>query len=283
MASSRMRKWLGNPILALVIGLMLAGATLVFPGSLQLGITLWCLAAVVLLLALAEWRGWSFQSPVVRSQIGRAPMRQFVWQRRRPLTSQNLPMASPLLPPGRPGPAVAAYLSVKVTSGPTVVGDTVMLRPGTVSGTLPLRLDCSGLKGQRRGNLPKDDWVWSALETLLVNDDPARPLVFKPWLVGRRRSNQAQTERIPAADRVLRLEPNASLTSDFTFVEKMRWPATEDKADPPQGWASLELVFLEVGTGRDRRVVFRRGRTEFLPPKRPRRAWARKIDRRGPT
>jgi|ERR1700730_13631761 len=61
-----MRRVLGHPVLALVVAIFLAGEPEIWPGSRPVGITLWTVAFVVGVFALAEWRGWAFRSPIVR-------------------------------------------------------------------------------------------------------------------------------------------------------------------------------------------------------------------------
>jgi hypothetical protein len=186
-----------------------------------------------------------------------------IWQRkggdaRRRSHSQNparrLPTPSPPVPPSPPGPATHAYLTIQ--SGNVILGHGI-IPPNAISGDLPLRVEMDGLAGSRRGQAAKDAWVWSAPEVSLVNNSH-EPIVFRVWLVARHGKELNRVERIRADVGDVRLEPAGSVVQSFNFVmPTLQWKDEEDKANPPNAWRGLEVVFLEVGTSRERRILFR--------------------------
>jgi hypothetical protein len=148
-----------------------------------------------------------------------------------------------------------------VRSGNVVLGHG-LIPPNAISGDLPLRVEMDGLTGSRRGQEAKDTWVWSASEVSLVSES-GEPLVFRGWLVARHGSQLNYVEQIRADVGDLRLEPWGSTAQSFNFVmPTSKWKSEEDKADPPGSWRGLEVIFREVGTGRERRILFRSAKAQ---------------------
>jgi hypothetical protein len=124
--------------------------------------------------------------------------------------------------------------------------------PGTPRGTLAVRIQMEGLRGERVDGTTGEEWVWILDDVHFVNatDDV---LVFQAWLtvplVG-----HALTQ---IRGDVVRLEPRASTSLGFRFVQAL-WHLDEATQLSPPGSVdgNLEFVLLEVGTDRDLRIPF---------------------------
>jgi hypothetical protein len=143
-----------------------------------------------------------------------------------------------------------------VRAGTVVLGHGLIL-PNAISGDLPVRVEMDGLTGSRHGHEAKDAWTFSASDVSLVSET-VEPLVFRGWLIARHGKQLNRVVHIPADVGDMRLEPKGSAVQSFNFLmPTYGWKDEEDKANPPDAWRGLEIVFAEVGTTRERRILFR--------------------------
>lgn len=231
---------LGHPVTALFVALALAGTASagLLNNDLTLSLALWSLAALVAIVSLLEWRGWTLRSPLAPPpQPAKAPAP----------TAHRFPFQTK--------PGIASHILLTAGTPDTAVLSQGLLLPGPPKGDLPLRVEMPGLAGHRVGSERKDPWTWTAANVNLVNASDEL-LVMTVHLMTYRRTKGSQPVGIPG---VVKIPARDATTETFSFNQPMAGPSwtDEDKASPPDAIASLDLLFLEVGTERELRIGFK--------------------------
>lgn len=140
-----------------------------------------------------------------------------------------------------------------VTERGQVLGSISVIRPGRPTGTLPVRLDIRGLRGDRDGLPESLRWFWIIDKAALVAGP--EPVVFRVRLTipftGHAPAN------LEAENGVVSLSPGGHVVRDFHFFHDLRLAPPETRRDPVAAMGGpAELVLTEVGRDRELRVPF---------------------------